>query len=243
MLQIKNPKSVSPVLSVGLALFAFCLFFSPTVLLAQTCSTNKIDKYAVVQHVYDGDTVQLKSGEKIRLIGINTPEMNYKKGKPEPFAQEAKSFLARKVNKQRIGIRYGTDKRDKYKRHLAHIFLADGTNIQAALIEKGYAINIAIPPNLWQQTCYQSIERRARSKRTGLWSAKRFQPIDAAKVNQQTLGFRLVKGKIESVKKTRKSIWLNMSNKMSLRISKSDKNYFKSHPVQDWQGKTITAKG
>lgn len=224
-----------------LILFTTALYHS--IAGAESCPTKKIDEYGYVKRVYDGDTLLLSNGKKIRLIGVNTPEMNYDKGAADPYAKEAKDYLTQKVLKKRIGLRYGKDPRDKYKRHLAHIFLENGTNIQAELLRNGYAFNIAIPPNLWQQSCYQALEQQARVNNVGLWRHQHYLPVDARKLTQETLGFSRVKGTIKSVKETKKSIWLNLTDNMALRIDKRDLKYFKSFNASHWQGKNIIAKG
>lgn len=210
---------------------------------AQECTSNRYDKSANVKQVFDGDTIQLKSGEKVRLIGINTPEMNYDSGKPDPFALQAKQTLTKLVSHKSIKLRYGVDKHDRYKRSLAHIFLDNGENVQATLLRQGLAINIAIPPNLWQQECYQALEKTAKQNKTGLWSHSRYEPIKASDINRKTLGFHHVTGTIKSVKQSRRSIWLNLTDQFALRISKKNQHYFTSTSKDYWQDKTITAKG
>ena len=210
---------------------------------AQSCLTNRIDKYAKVVKVFDGDTVKLASGEKVRFIGINAPEMNYKTKNPEPYAREAMEFVTSKILNQRVGLRYGAEHNDNYGRVLAHIFLEDGSNLQAMLLQQGLAINIAIPPNIWQQKCYQSLETSARKKQQGLWKNKYFQPLDAKKINQSTTGFHHVTGVVNSISITDKSLWLNLTSQMSLRISKKDMTLFDRLDVKQLQGKQVIAKG
>jgi len=219
------------------------MLFNASAANAENCPTKKIDRYGFVKQVYDGDTLRLANGDKIRLIGINAPEMNYKSGDPDPYAKQATQYLRKKVLNKRVGIRYGTSPKDKYKRHLAHVFLSDGTNIQAELIRNGFAFNIAIPPNLWQQRCYQSLEKNAQTHSKGLWQKKFYRPLNAIHINKQTLGFSRVKGTIQSIKETKKSYWLNLTDKMALRIDKRDMKYFSSFDQHKWRGKEIIAKG
>lgn len=169
--------------------------------------------------------------------------MHYDTSKPEPLAVDAKQYLSQKVLNQRVNLRFAKERKDKYGRKLAHVFLLDGTNLQAEILSKGLAFNIAIPPNLWQHNCYFALEKQAKSNHLGLWGNRKYTPLPAKDVSQSTLGFHLVKGTIEKYKETRKFVWLNLTNKMTLRISKEDKQYFPNLSEKYWLGKNVIAKG
>ena len=207
------------------------------------CISDQIDEYAVVKQVYDGDTVKLTNGKKVRLIGINTPEINYKTGNPEPYAKKAKYFLQQKVLKQKIGLRFGNDKKDRHGRFLAHIFLRDKINLQQALLKNGLAVNIAIPPNLWQQDCYLNAEKEARRLRKGIWENHNQNIIDAQQIKSAQTGFQFVKGTVMEINEDKKTIWLKLSNKMSLRIFKKNLVYFNNMNIKRLKNKRIIARG
>ena len=211
--------------------------------LSDNCTTDRIDEYAIVKQVYDGDTIRLADGKKIRLIGINTPEMNYKTGNPEPFAQKAKAFLTREVLKQKIGLRFGSDKKDRHGRLLAHIFLKDKSNLQQALLKSGFAVYITIPPNLWQQDCYMNAEQEARKKNKGIWKRHTQNIINAEQIKRTQTGFQFVKGVISAIHEDKKTVWLKISNKMSLRIYKKNLAYFKNMNFERLINKRIIARG
>ena len=239
--------------STGFWLFAVCTLLYTPFALSEDCLSNRIDQYSTVKQVYDGDTVKLTNGKKIRLIGINTPEMNYKTGEPEPFAKAAKTFLTRKVLKKKIGIRYGADKKDRHGRYLAHIFLNDELNLQQALLEKGLAVNISFPPNLWQQGCYMDAEKEARKNKIGVWKNHHKNIILASNIKPTQTGFQFIKGRISNIKQDKKIIWLNLStnsnaNKqtktpISLKIYKKNLSYFKNMNIEQLKGKKIIVKG
>ena len=134
------------------------------------CSSDHIDETTTIRYVYDGDTLQLRDGRKIRLIGINTPELERKSKTAEPFAIAAKSALKAIFNNHKtIALRYGEEKKDHNGRVLAHGFLTDGQNIQAVLLNLGLARVITIPPNTQFSACYLEQEHKARCNKTGLW--------------------------------------------------------------------------
>ena len=236
----------SLVLKTKLALF-LCILFSvlPTSAFAKptTCSFDKFDRYEYVVKVYDGDTVKLANGQKIRLIGINAPEMNYGKGRPEPYAELAKQLLIKKALNQKIGLKFGAERKDRYKRNLAHIFLKDGTNLQYSLLEKGYASNIAIPPNLWQQKCYKVAEQIAKKSKKGIWQSNYFKPIKTTALNKNKTGYRHITGKIKSVEHTNGRIIISFINKLALQVHKSNKTYFNEFNFESLINKNVTVNG
>src|SRR3989304_3808831 len=56
---------------------------------AASCAPDRIDEYAKVKQVFDGDTIQLTDGRKLRLVGINSPELGKEDRPPEPYADQA----------------------------------------------------------------------------------------------------------------------------------------------------------
>ncbi|MBI2004448.1 thermonuclease family protein [Candidatus Pacearchaeota archaeon] len=84
-----------------------------------------------ITRVVDGDTVDSDIG-KIRMLGINTPE------KKEKYYQEAKDSLNKMILNKTVRLEYGKDKKDRYNRTLAYIFL-DGENINLKQVENGFA--------------------------------------------------------------------------------------------------------
>ncbi len=208
-----------------------------------TCSINKFDQTGYVTNVYDGDTIKLANGQSIRLIGINTPEMNYNKGTPEPYAKKAKHFLSRKVLNQKIGLKFDVERKDRYKRVLAHIFLKDGTNLQYSLLEKGYASNISIPPNLWLQRCYKVAEQIAKKSKKGIWKSRYFKPTKAASLNKNKMGYRRITGKIKSVEHLNGHTTITFINKLVLRIRKNNASYFNKFNFKSLINKNVTVNG
>ena len=138
---------------LGSALFV-CL---PGIALATAlCAPDRIDERARVSHVHDGDTLQLSDGRKVRLIGINTPELARDPVPEERFAVAARNALRQLLadGDFQVGIRYGRERFDRYSRVLAHVFTSAGGNVQALLLQRGLGAPTVFPPNLWQHECY-----------------------------------------------------------------------------------------
>jgi micrococcal nuclease len=124
---------------------------------------------ATVTRNTDGDTIWLSGIGKVRLIGVNTPEVF---GRTECFGRQASAF-AKRVLPPGTPVRYrlGIDPRDRYGRALAYVWLADGRMFNALLAERGYATPMTIPPNVEYADHFVAAARRAREAGRGLWSA------------------------------------------------------------------------
>jgi len=124
---------------------------------------------SAVTRVYDGDTIKLANGEKVRYIGIDTPEMNYDNPPAEYLAREATVFNKRLVANKVVRLEFDVEKRDKYGRLLAYVFVED-TFVNAKMIEEGYATVFIIRPNVRYADRLLSLQRKARQEKKGLWA-------------------------------------------------------------------------
>jgi micrococcal nuclease len=123
---------------------------------------------ARVDRVVDGDTIRLAGVGSVRLIGIDTPEVY---GGVECYGREASAFTKRELPPgSRVRYRVGTEPRDRYGRTLAYVWLADGTFLNALLVERGYATPLTIPPNDDRAREFLAAARRARERHLGLWN-------------------------------------------------------------------------
>ena len=236
-------KYLSPYLIVSVVCFAA----SPALALVEnTCaslpSATDYDASATVSHVYDGDTLKLSNGDKIRLIGINTPELGRKDKAVEPFAVAAKNTLkALLKSNQSINLLYGKEKKDHYGRYLAHGFLADGENIQATLLNRGLARTIALPPNTRFSACYLQQELTARCNKVGLW--KNTEALQAKKLNKNHAGFQLVEGTVKHIKTDKRGIWLNIDDKVTVGIRPGNQSLFDDKAIKALLNQSIIVRG
>lgn len=91
-----------------------------------------------VQRVVDGDTVRLSDGRSVRMIGLNTPELGKKGRSDEPFAAAARTRLETLVaaSDGRLGLLAGQEGKDRYGRTLAHLYSANGDNLEAQMLDR-----------------------------------------------------------------------------------------------------------
>lgn len=127
-----------------------------------------------VSKVVDGDTFWLINArgeeEKIRLIGVDSPEArNTGRVKKEYFGAESSAFAKRMLNGKRVRLEYDAQRKDRYQRTLAYVYLEDGTFFNALLVREGYATVATFPPNVKYEKLFIRLQREARSKRKGLW--------------------------------------------------------------------------
>ncbi|HEY6780776.1 MAG TPA: thermonuclease family protein [Thermoleophilaceae bacterium] len=125
---------------------------------------------AAVERVVDGDTLRLAGVGRVRLIGIDTPEVE---GHVEPCGEAASAFVARLLAPgTRVRYRVGVEQRDRYGRLLAYVRLPDGRSLQRLLLERGYARPLTIPPNVERAAAFAAAAQEARAARRGIWASR-----------------------------------------------------------------------
>jgi micrococcal nuclease len=128
---------------------------------------------ALVAQVIDGDTLVLaESGQRVRLLGIDAPEMG-KAGKPPEFmAHESKAFLAEMAQGKKLRLEYDRVRYDHYGRLLAYLFLSPGVMVNAELVRRGLAHVYCIPPNFRYREALLTAQREALEARRGVWQQR-----------------------------------------------------------------------
>lgn len=119
----------------------------------------------LVRNVYDGDTLTLLNGKRVRLLGIDTPELAPK----QPFAEEAKAFVKSRCHQKEIYVDSAGS--DRYGRLLAYIYVKEGgkfLNINEALIAEGLANVYTVGDAVNQKLI--GLQKNARKNRKGVWS-------------------------------------------------------------------------
>ena len=236
---------------VAFTVTACAALFVATQARAQDCPADRIDEWAQVARVIDGDTVRLRDGRSVRFIGINTPEIG-RQGRPaEPFAVQARDALRGLLGTEaRLGLRFGVERRDRYGRVLAHVYNADGRSLEAELLTQGLAAQIVVPPNTGKLACYRAAEHEARTAGRGVWGSI-YRPQPVAGLSKQTRGFRLISGRVTSVADSKYSVWLNFPLRagerpregVAVRIPRKDLDNFPRGFLKGLAGQAIIARG
>jgi micrococcal nuclease len=121
--------------------------------------------------VIDGDTIAVeKNGkkEKVRLIGVDTPETVHPFKPVEYFGKKASEFTRKNVEGKRVRLEYDWQNRDKYGRLLAYVYIEDGTFLNAEIIRQGYGFAYTRYPFKYLED-FRQYEREARGNNRGLW--------------------------------------------------------------------------
>jgi micrococcal nuclease len=130
---------------------------------------------ALVVRGIDGDTFEVATGghrEDIRLIGVDTPE-TVKPGVPvQCYGERASRFTRRLLEGRRVRLDLGVERRDVYGRLLAYVHLGR-LFVNAALVRRGLARSLTIPPNDRFAPIFRRLELRAARAGRGLWGACR----------------------------------------------------------------------
>jgi micrococcal nuclease len=158
-----------------LPLVALLIAAASLVLVESRSGDGEGDASALITRVVDGDTVAVRLAgrtEKVRYIGIDTPE-SVKPGTPvECFGKAAAAQNRRLVANRRVTLRFDGERRDRYGRLLAYVYRRDdGLFVNAALVSRGFAKTLTIPPNVGHAGQFARLARRARQRKLGLWLA------------------------------------------------------------------------
>lgn len=136
----------------------------------------------LVTRAVDGDTLVLETGERVRLIGIDTPEIHTSKklyrdaqrtnqdvAAIQKLGLRSYKFTKDLVEGKRVSLEFDVEKYDKYDRLLAYVYLKDGTFVNAEIVKQGYASLMTYPPNVKYADLFLRLYREAREAKRGLW--------------------------------------------------------------------------
>ena len=127
-----------------------------------------------VLRVVDGDTIKVRLDggrtERVRYIGIDTPESVKPNTPVQCFAKKASHFNTSLVSGRAVTLRTDAEERDRYGRLLAYVY-AGGRFVNRELVARGFARTLTIPPNVAHADEFAGLARRAREAGMGLWKA------------------------------------------------------------------------
>lgn len=231
---MQQQRILKKALPLGSAFFLFWAFN-----LAAECRYSGKTQPVAVAYIYDGDTVRLADGRRIRLIGINAPEIAKPERAGEEFAEEATEYLRGLLAKGQISFLLGREPQDRYGRTLGHLFVGNRL-VSDQVLAKGLAYQVVIPPNGRFQECLQEAEGVARKSRLGVWSNY---PRSVKELSVGERGFRLLHGQISAVKKISKGWIVEVDDRLALRLSHDVAATYRPAPDKHWLGKKVQIRG
>jgi endonuclease YncB( thermonuclease family) len=128
--------------------------------------------------VTDGDTITVQTDrgyETVRLIGIDTPEVDHSGPDDECYGEEAKAFLSAMVKGEHVWLTFDAECEDHFERTLAYVHTSVEENgfIQRLLLRDGWASAYAVNPNVSFRTLFESDQSEAQAAGNGLWGSCR----------------------------------------------------------------------
>lgn len=195
-----------------------------------------------VKTVYDGDTILLDNGDKVRFLGINTPEVEGRNKLGQAGGEEAKRWLQQQLIGQRVRLERDIEKTDKYDRLLAHVFTEQPLHLNLELVAKGLAAVVIHPPNEKYTQALLKAQERAERQKLGIWGRPEYAPISherlTAKINQ---GWVRVTGTVNRIGTSKRYIFLNFSDRTSVKIDKKALAFFPD--LNLYQDQAIEVRG
>lgn len=209
------------------------------------CDLQRVDERASADYVYDGDTLRLTDGRRLRFVGLDTPEMG-RDGRPaEPYARAARERLIELLNSQdnRLELQYDRERQDRYGRLLAHPALPDGTSLTETLLREGLATHLVVPPNTALADCYAAAEAQARRAGRGIWSLPAYAARPTLDLPPKAEGFHILHGTVERIGRGRHTLWLNLEGRVAVKIGEEDYAYFGDMDWDALAGRRIEVRG
>jgi len=123
----------------------------------------------LVRYVIDGDTIEVATVGRVRLLGIDAPELGRGFDTPAPYGREARARLSALLLHRFVRLEPDGAAKDAYNRHLAYVFTEDGQFVNAVLVREGLARVSARAP-LARLRELQRAEAEAQASRRGIWA-------------------------------------------------------------------------
>jgi micrococcal nuclease len=126
--------------------------------------------FRVVAHVINGNTLVMENGQRVRLIGVDTPETRHSNRPVGHFGNEATALIERLVKGKRVRLQFdfSQGQRDRYGHTLAYAFLESGVLLNAELLGTAL-VSFIHALRLHEYRKFRELEREAREQRRGLW--------------------------------------------------------------------------
>lgn len=129
-------------------------------------------EFTTVTFVVDGDTVEIQTEERVRLIGIDSPERG------DPYYTEARNKLSELVLNKQVRMEKDVSEKDRYGRLLRYLYVGN-LFVNLEMVKQGYASVYTYPPDVKHSAQFLAAEQEARNKKVGLWVPAQPQPTQS----------------------------------------------------------------
>jgi micrococcal nuclease len=142
-----------------------------------TQSSNATPEKFLVKKIIDGDTIELDNGQKVRYIGIDTPETVDPRKTVQCLGKEASNKNKELVEGKWVRMEKDVSETDRYKRLLRFIYISDGNDpskeifVNDYLVRQGFAHAVTYPPDTKYSDLFREAEKEARENNRGLWGS------------------------------------------------------------------------
>jgi len=209
---------------------------------AKILPVKTADRYYVVKKVYDGDTILLGDGRKVRFLGVNTPEVAGRNKNAEAGGEAAKTWLTNRLQHQTVRLEFDVEKQDKYQRTLAHVFTKDKLHVNLELVRRGLAAVNIYPPNLKYVQPLLIAQQEAAREKLGIWRDPAYAVQSFELINDSNYkGWKRLSGRFKALRKSRKYSYLQFSPQFSIRIENAALDLFPD--LQNYLDKSVEVRG
>ncbi|OQX65426.1 MAG: nuclease (SNase domain-containing protein) [Deltaproteobacteria bacterium] len=147
-----------------------CAGYILVFVVAGLCLALSGNAYYRVRFVYDGDTIELENGEKVRYLGIDAPEVDHEGTGSQFMAHAAWKFNRTLLKGAEVRLERDREKRDHYGRLLAYVFLRNGKMVNVLMVRNGLAHVMFYPSNLRYRRILLESQRAAMKEKRGIWN-------------------------------------------------------------------------
>jgi micrococcal nuclease len=131
------------------------------------------DETVTVKKVVDGDTVDISPAvdgmDRVRLIGVDTPESKEPGCEPQPYGTDASEFTTDELEGEEVELEFDKDRDDRYDRLLAYVY-KDDEMFNETLLEEGYAQVYTVSPNDKYEDRFEEAQEEAKEAEIGIWA-------------------------------------------------------------------------
>ena len=202
------------------------------------CLSSEHRQEAILKYIVDGDTLVLTDDRKVRVLGINTPEI---RPSPQPKALAAKQAAqALMPVNSKLWLHPGIEANDRHGRALAHVVTQSGTNLAEHLLTSGLAASSAVHPNTRCAEHYRQLESQARDNKLGLWNEPHPWQLVDKRISKKLSGFRLVTSTVKNIKTNSQYHHLQLANGLNISMTNKLANEIRANKLKD---KRLTVRG